>query len=56
MAALCLQLATTGWDIGQPGYGLSTQVPYLCAIKFHSFVLIAYRIAEIHHNLLAHVE
>ena len=43
---LCLQFATTGWNVGQPGYGLSTQVPYLCTIKFCSFVLIAYRIAE----------
>ena len=37
-------------------YGLSTQVPYLCTIKFCTFILIAYRIAEIQHNLLMRVE
>jgi len=53
---LHLQFATTGWDVGQYGYGLSTKVPYLCTIKFYSFVLIAYWIAEMHRNLLAHIE
>jgi len=47
---------TIAWDVGKSGYSLSTQVSYLCAVKFYSFVLIVCRIAEIHHNLLACVE
>ena len=26
---------TSRWDVGQSGYGLSTQLPYLYTIKFH---------------------